>query len=140
MKCTKCGTEKDLGSFRPHKGYKSGRSSQCNTCYDNYTKQYYLKNKQKIIQRSKLSNIKTKEKMRSYVLDYLSKNPCFSCGESDIVVLEFDHLDDKKYNVAELLRDGSFRKLKAEISKCQVLCANCHRRKTAKDFNWYKTF
>jgi hypothetical protein len=28
--------------------------------------------------------------------------------------------------------------VKNEIEKCDVRCANCHRRKTAKDFNWYK--
>jgi 5-methylcytosine-specific restriction endonuclease McrA len=30
--------------------------------------------------------------------------------------------------------------LKNEIEKCQILCANCHLRKTANDFNWYKEF
>ena len=28
--------------------------------------------------------------------------------------------------------------LKQEIAKCEVVCANCHRRRTAKQFGWYR--
>jgi hypothetical protein len=32
-----------------------------------------------------------------------------------------------------------WNRILAEIAKCQVRCANCHRRKTARDFKWFKT-
>jgi hypothetical protein len=61
------------------------------------------------------------------------------CGEKNPVVLEFDHIQDKKCDISRMLANGlSIKTIKAEISKCEVRCANCHRRKTAKDYNWYK--
>ena len=51
-----------------------------------------------------------------------------SCGEPDIVVLEFDHQRDKLLDVSTLSREGySLDKLKQEIAKCEVVCANCHQ-------------
>ena len=58
---------------------------------------------------------------------------CEVCGESDHRVLEFNHIDrDKKsFAVSDGVRRGfGIDRIKEEIKKCQVLCANCHRRKT----------
>lgn len=76
-----------------------------------------------------------------YIREYLLNNPCVDCGEKDIVVLEFDHQDRtlKTAHVSSLVRARSSLELvKSEIEKCQVRCANCHRRITAKQFNWAK--
>lgn len=83
---------------------------------------------------------KLQEQKRKYVLDYLRTHPCF-CGESDPVVLEFDHVGTfKRLEVSRIINSGylSLRYLQEEIEHCQVLCANCHRRKTAKDFGYYR--
>jgi hypothetical protein len=47
------------------------------------------------------------------------------------VVLEFDHLADKTFTISEGLRDRNWESVLAEIAKCDVVCANCHRRRTA---------
>ena len=49
-------------------------------------------------------------------------------------MLDFDHInDDKKFNISEYRRHTSgFNKVKEEISKCEIVCANCHRIRTAK--------
>lgn len=63
------------------------------------------------------------------------------CGENDIVVLEFDHtgIEPKYKTISELVRErNSVDIIKNEVKKCEVRCANCHKRKTAKDFNWFK--
>lgn len=66
------------------------------------------------------------------VYDYLEKHPCVDCGESDIVVLDFDHVADKRGAVSTLAARGcSLSTLDAEIAKCEVRCANCHRRVTS---------
>jgi hypothetical protein len=54
------------------------------------------------------------------------------CGESDPIVLEFDHIRGKKVGDVSTLAGQAFswHKLSAEIAKCEVRCANCHRRRT----------
>lgn len=78
--------------------------------------------------------------MRKGVFDYLRTHPCVDCGETDIAVLEFDHRDQKakEVRVSALVAQGySTRTVMREIAKCDVRCANCHRRRTAKQLGWY---
>jgi 5-methylcytosine-specific restriction endonuclease McrA len=64
---------------------------------------------------------------------YLREHLCTDCGEPDIVVLEFDHLRDKTAAVSALVHQGvSWERVLEEIAKCEVVCANCHRRRTAR--------
>ena len=73
------------------------------------------------------------------MIEYLSTHPCVSCGEDDIVVLEFDHLHSKSSNISKMMSDiCKWDVILIEIEKCQVLCANCHRRKTSKQLNYYR--
>jgi hypothetical protein len=75
----------------------------------------------------------------AWIMAYLSAHPCVDCGEADIVVLEFDHQNEKETTIAELIRDAaSLSRLVAEVAKCLVRCANCHRRKTARDRGYYR--
>lgn len=56
---------------------------------------------------------------------------CHDCGEKNHIVLDFDHLRDKKYNISRMIHDGfSWRQIKKEIEKCEIVCANCHRIRT----------
>lgn len=67
---------------------------------------------------------------------------CKKCGIKNPVVLQFDHLNtkDKITTISQMISDRfNIQVFKQEIRKCQVLCANCHLEKTAKQFN-YKTF
>lgn len=61
------------------------------------------------------------------------------CGEGDIVVLEFDHLRDKRRSVSTLVGGGwAWSRILEEIERCEVVCANCHRRRTARRANSYR--
>lgn len=71
-------------------------------------------------------------------MQYLREHPCVDCGEKDIMVLEFDHQRDKLMDISTLIRRGSLQTVKNEVAKCEVRCANDHRRKTAKDFNHWR--
>jgi hypothetical protein len=76
---------------------------------------------------------------RDRVLEYLATHPCVDCGESDIVCLEFDHVrGTKRGDIAHMLGDHSWQVIAAELQKCDVRCANCHRRKTAEQRGWYR--
>lgn len=73
-------------------------------------------------------------KIRKRLLDYLSDKFCADCGEDDPIVLDFDHQKagaGKFKNVSRMLSGHySWESVLTEIKKCQIRCANCHRRKT----------
>jgi len=77
---------------------------------------------------------------RKYVWTYLLQHPCVDCGERDPVVLEFDHTKGKKVErIANCCRkQWSTERLQIEMEKCEVRCANCHRRRHAIDGNFFR--
>lgn len=137
--CPGCNTSKSLSEFRENKSKKDGVQGYCILCDKQKQAIWYQKNKEKCVAKAHTRNKENREENRQYIIEHLKQNPCVVCGEKDIVVLEFDHLRDKKCNVSKLVGGYSLELVKEEVSKCQVLCANCHKRKTAKDYNWYKS-
>lgn len=73
-----------------------------------------------------------------FVLEYLMTHPCVDCGESAPVVLEFDHVKGNKVSsISAMVSAGrAIAVIQAEISKCEVRCANCHRAKTVTQLGW----
>lgn len=139
-KCATCLVTKLTSEFYKH--HRKGFQSNCIECRNSYNREHYRANKAKYMSRAKASKRKYLTELRVYLRSYLTENPCVVCGESDIVVLEFDHIDPstKSFCIAQATRRGlPLAKVKSEIDKCQILCANCHKRKTAKDNNWWKT-
>jgi hypothetical protein len=63
------------------------------------------------------------------VQEYKAAHPCADCGEADPVVLEFDHLPQFQ-KLCEPVRAKTLAKAQAEVEKCEVVCANCHARRT----------
>ena len=85
-------------------------------------------------------NKKTKfDRNCRYVAEYLRNNPCRDCGETNIIVLDFDHRNpkDKTCQVGKLLYT-CIPRIQAEIEKCDVVCSNCHRIRTAKMFGSWR--
>lgn len=78
-------------------------------------------------------NVLRFETNQTWVNDYLLEHPCVDCGETDPVVLEFDHLVQSETNrdVTSMML-YSIEKILSEIAKCEVVCANCHTRRTAR--------
>lgn len=70
-----------------------------------------------------------KTRNRQIVTEYLQSHPCIDCGNTDIRVLEFDHVrGDKLGNISHAVhRTWNEEKLLNEIAKCEVRCCNCHR-------------
>jgi hypothetical protein len=76
-----------------------------------------------------------KQQIKKRLAEIKESAGCFDCGMSNHIVLDFDHLRDKKYNVSRMVHDGfSWKAIKREIEKCQVVCANCHRIRTHNRF------
>jgi hypothetical protein len=102
-----------------------------------YQKDLYQRTKGKYRERRKQNMLKNRE----YVFEILKQSSCVDCGESDPIVLDFDHRDPStKYrSVCDCVRDCALKRVKEEIAKCDVVCANCHRRRTAKQFGWHRS-
>ena len=69
--------------------------------------------------------------LREWVNDRKASAGCERCEESDADVLDFHHQDEaqKDEKVSRLiLKEAPKERLRSEIEKCTVLCANCHRR------------
>jgi L-lysine 2,3-aminomutase len=74
---------------------------------------------------------KTKQQYKKRLAEIKQTSGCADCGEKNHIVLDFDHLRDKKYNVSRMIHDGfSWKAILKEIKKCEVVCANCHRIRT----------
>jgi hypothetical protein len=138
--CSKCKTDYSTpleDHFNKKKGTKDGFQYLCKKCVAVFHKEHYEKRTQYYIDKAYLTNQEYRLRNLQYMVDYLKENACIDCGEKDPVVLEFDHRGDKKYNVSSLT-SGSMETLLKEIAKRDVRCANCHKRKTAKQFDYYK--
>lgn len=138
--CSICKVEKELNKENFY--WREGRNvfeSRCKECLRAKTRKLYhtdVKYKDEAIART----LRNRKISRDYVWDYLKENPCLDCGEPDPIVLQFDHRNpsDKRNAISNLIRYWHPDIVKAEIEKCDVRCANCHIRKTGKQFSWWK--
>lgn len=135
--CTKCKEEKALDSF----GKKGkGLNSQCKSCVSEWHSNYW---KQDSSRRQRVWDkfYERRDIVQTNVANFLKQNPCKECGESNILKLDFDHIDpsEKVYNISEAIQLGRpWSKIENEIKKCQVLCASCHRVRSAYQSNNWK--
>lgn len=91
---------------------------------------WYPKNKERhktlVAKRNRLLKKEIKE-----FLTILKQEKACSCGEQDYKCLDFHHIDPttKKFNIGDAVRERQTKRaILEEISKCEVLCANCHRK------------
>lgn len=104
-----------------------------------YAQNHYEANKPAYVARAMAHNAKTLLLTGAWILAYLRDHPCVDCGEADPIVLDFDHRDPatKSFAISNgRRRNLSLRRIRMEVEKCDVRCANCHRRKTYADGGW----
>jgi hypothetical protein len=137
--CTKCFLEKPIEDF-PWKYKALGkRHTVCKECTAKRSNDWYQDNRDSHIQNVMANKNADRDRARQFILDYLLTHPCVDCGETDPAVLEFDHVRGKNIAIATLVRDGvTIDRLQREIDLCEVRCANCHRKKTAKDRGFFR--
>lgn len=139
MLCYSCGSNKDIEEFAFRNQQLKVRHHSCRECQSRYRKQHYLENKQRYLKKALTWNRKQRKVLRNYLFEILSKSQCIDCGEKDIIVLDFDHVSDKKFGISLMFRHRhSVKSISDELKKCVVRCANCHRRKTAREFGHWK--
>jgi hypothetical protein len=135
-----CGETKPEADFAFADMAKGTRQRHCRKCQAAYRRAHYLANREEYIRREVTRMAGYRVGNRALLLAYLLDHPCVDCGETDPVVLDFDHRDPstKRNEVARLATTKPWPQVLAEITKCDVRCANCHRRKTARQFGWKK--
>jgi hypothetical protein len=116
------------------------RATICRGCQAAYGREHYRKNKPDYLARGKRNKRSYRRQNRARLIEYLRGKSCVDCGESDPVVLEFDHRDgaEKDDEVGRFIGSDQWARVLAEIAKCEIRCGNCHRRRTAEQFGWAK--
>lgn len=138
--CTRCGETKPLDQFPPIRRSEPEKlQTWCRACFAENNVRYYREHCDAQKARLNRNTAARREDNQRRIVDYLMTHPCVDCEETDIVILQFDHLRDKTFSVSALLaRGASWARIEAEIAKCEVRCANCHHRKTARERGYRK--
>ncbi len=113
--CYKCGVESD-------------KQSLCKPCGKEYRKIHHQENKE-IAHEHKIIKY---AKMRQIIFEAKSV-PCMDCGiQYEFHQMDFHHREPskKKYSISRLRNISSIIKLIEEINKCDVVCSNCHKKRT----------
>lgn len=139
-RCWRCGEHKPPSDFAYADQRLGILQGHCRSCHAALRRAHYLANKPDYIRRA-IAQVKARlRENRRQLLRFLRAHPCVDCGQSDPVVLEFDHRDpaNKVAAVTALVHRRRWVSVQAEIDKCDVRCVNCHRRRTARQFSWGK--
>jgi hypothetical protein len=131
-KCGRCGELKPIEQFAWRRRRKRQRDNMCAPCRSAYGREHYLANRQKYIDAEARRKRERAETRTKYLIGFFQSHPCADCGEMDPVVLEFDHLRDKRFEVTNQFASRNWQEILDEIAKCDVVCANCHKRRTAR--------
>jgi len=135
-KCYKCRTEKLLSEFYQRKKHRTGEYyEKCKECMKDRGKKYYHQNHERQLTLALLRKERYKKERRNFILELKKDKPCIDCGNLyPSCVMDFDHRagETKIRSISWMvLHDTSnMEKIKLEIAKCDLVCANCHRIRT----------
>ena len=122
--CKKCNQEKPINAFVKAKQCKLGFSYTCRECNWKIRSPQYKANRK---ERAAVENKKNRDR-KSFMVS-LFGNKCFDCNQSyPDCVYDFHHLDPtiKDFKLSSI-RSMDIDKINKELSKCVMLCSNCHR-------------
>ena len=134
LQCLKCREFKAASEF-PRRGRDSHLlQTWCKACFSAYKKERHARNHAREMERIRRNHEARVAANRALVAEYLLAHPCVDCGETDLVVLQFDHVRGQKLgDVSMMVANGfSWWRIEEEIAKCDVRCANDHIRVTAR--------
>jgi hypothetical protein len=123
--CSECGKRKDVKLFRVR---GNGRQGSCKKCRSSYDKKHYKRRTDLYLKR----NERRKEVVAEWFAELKDKH-CMDCGgKFPPCVLEFDHREGEKKEgtISNLVHGFRTKAARAEIKKCDLVCANCHRIRT----------
>ena len=123
-KCGRCGVEKRLAEFhRWNRG--DGLQPWCKPCRKEYDRAYHARNRKRRQQQVRAR----RSKLAAWNHGLKASSPCADCGGFfHPIAMTWDHLpgSEKVDEVSNLVKAGKTLKARAEIEKCELVCANCH--------------
>jgi hypothetical protein len=132
--CSCCKEAKDHEEFTRKIQAKDGLSSACKACTRKRSKNHYLSNKSQYLEKNK----RNKEINREKIWNFLKSSCCVDCGEDNPLLLEFDHIKEKNYNISNMIGSQIWSAIELEMQNCEVVCANCHKLRTySRSKTWY---
>lgn len=130
----KCGKCEEWKLFAEFSMKLKSRASSCKKCIASYGKEHYKKNRSKYIERAKINEEVSIKRNRAFVRALKELNPCMDCGiKYPYYVMDFDHRErsTKRADVSDLTKQAfGLETIQEEIDKCDLVCANCHRKRT----------
>ena len=126
--CLQCHQNLPIESFRWKDQAGGFRIARCAECDVQDRAARYARNPTPYLE----SNKRTQANLKT-VLNSLKDGPCMDCGRMfPPYVMDFDHRDPstKVCKVSSLVYSGSEQLLRDEITKCDLVCSNCHRIRT----------
>ena len=138
--CGQCKAILPVAQFHFKNRARGRRQASCKDCQNTYSRNHYAKHPRQYSAYHHANTARYRARNRAMVYEFLSQHACVDCGQADPRVLEFDHVrGEKKGNVSDMVRRGvPWARVTEEIAKCEVRCANCHRRRTVNQFKWFK--
>jgi hypothetical protein len=134
-RCSRCDEEKPIEEFPERKLGTGRRYGHCRACKALYQKEWYERNKERH-KRNVAALRRTSRLERQRIVKEAKDVPCADCGlRYPPYVLDFDHRagEVKAGNISQMVSKTTTEALLAEIAKCDVVCANCHRERTYGD-------
>lgn len=138
--CKVCARVLPLSEF-PIRSYQTLKPcAYCKPCQRQYSRTHYAQHAHQHNHRRYANQKRYRRRNRQRLWEYLRGKSCVDCGNRDPIVLEFDHVrGDKIANLSEMVSNGfPWRHVAAELEKCDIRCANCHRRRTAYQLKWFR--
>jgi hypothetical protein len=130
-RCGRCSQSKPIAEFAWHRKAKGQRDNYCRPCRAAYKQEHYAAHRQRYVANASRRKRALIAERTAFLIEFFRERPCVDCDETDPLVLEFDHIGQKNFSISVGIRGHKWQSVLDEIERCEVVCANCHRRRTA---------
>lgn len=129
--CRYCKESKVASEFHKSSDRKDGLQNHCKECKRIYDRKRYKEDPAKVI-----AEVQGRQTVKKEILwDIKLRSGCVDCGYKEHPeALDFDHLPDsiKEFDISRAVYAGiSLERILLEVAKCEVVCSNCHRVRSA---------
>lgn len=136
--CTACQQAKDESDFYWQNIKMGKRATKCIPCTKIVRKASWASGSER--EKNYAAKARRVQAAQDFLWSVLSLSSCVDCGEDDPLTLEFDHVSGvKKNDVSNMVSQNyGVDAIRSELEKCEIVCANCHRVRTATRANSWR--